>query len=458
MGVPSFTMDHRGGSKSIKPTSPSSSKFLPSSYTSRQTNLPLNLKHFPKNTLSNKTQPNFHNISRPVKHHKISTSTSTSSKKRTCDDEPFQTYPIYPTSAGLAELLDVPSKKLCLDITRPETEVYSRRQKVAKYATMIRQKKLLAKKVSRSSIRMKLSFQKGLPNLTGALCYRISLFQALLHQPMFVNWLLDSHQPQDCVTDEECLPCALRLLVLGYWSGAHELSKLFRGTHGMLKTLGWSADVQSGHADPEEQAAWIFGAIRAVIPSSSFASLDSFMQLTTTSAIRCKCGHVSSTEGHSDRALPIPITPRIQNGTLAHYLHKYMVEIIEGYRCEKCKDDAKKHRKILIGHAPDILAVQLKRFNWNGTKDNSPITINTTLDLNKYRDTNNHDHLIYELSAVIKHAGTASFGHYICSAKGPDGVWYCFDDESVSKSSVSDATSSKSRFTPYLLFFQRKET
>jgi ubiquitin carboxyl-terminal hydrolase 36/42 len=223
-------------------------------------------------------------------------------------------------------------------------------------------------------------------------------------------------------------------------------------------TVGWSADVQSGHADPEEQAAWIFGAMRAVIPSSSFASLESFTQITTTSAIRCKCGHESRTEGHSDHALPVPITPRIQNGTLAHYLHKYMVEVIEGYRCEMCKDESRKHRKQLIGHAPNILAVQLKRFNWNGSKDNSPITINTTLNLDQYRDTSNRDHLAYELTAMVKHAGSTNSGHYICSAKGPNGAWYCFDDDRVSKSSVSDATSSKSRFTPYLLFFQRKET
>ena len=39
---------------------------------------------------------------------------------------------------------------------------------------------------------------KGFQNFTGALCYRHSLFQALLHTPKFVHWLRDYHKPEDC--------------------------------------------------------------------------------------------------------------------------------------------------------------------------------------------------------------------------------------------------------------------
>src|ERR1700709_1039233 len=67
---------------------------------------------------------------------------------------------------------------------------------------------------------MPISSQKGMDN-PGTLCYRISLFQALFHQPQFVNWLLQYHQPQDCVSgrEKECLPCWLRLLIVRYWEG-----------------------------------------------------------------------------------------------------------------------------------------------------------------------------------------------------------------------------------------------
>jgi ubiquitin carboxyl-terminal hydrolase 36/42 len=135
-----------------------------------------------------------------------------------------------------------------------------------------------------------------------------------------------------------------------------------------------------------------------------------------------------------------------------------MVEVIEGYKCEKCKDESEKHRVQLIGHAPDILAVQLKRFRWDGAKDSSFVGINPSLDLDKYRDTHNLDSLKYELTAVIKHGGGARFGHYICCAKGPDGAWYDFNDMSVTRINIGEATSTKSGFTPYLMFYQRKET
>ena len=139
------------------------------------------------------------------------------------------------------------------------------------------------------------------------------------------------------------------------------------------------------------------------------------------------------------------------------YLDKYMVEVVEGYKCEKCEDSSKKQRVLLIGHGPDILTVQLKRFDWDGTKVHTPVRIPTSLDLDEYRDVGNDNQMRYQLTAVIKHAGSGGFGHYVCDAKAGDGEWYHFDDDRKSKCSAAEATSSsKSGFTPYILFFKRK--
>lgn len=136
-----------------------------------------------------------------------------------------------------------------------------------------------------------------------------------------------------------------------------------------------------------------------------------------------------------------------------------MDEIVEDYRCEGCQDKGKKSRTQNIQHAPDILLVQLKRFNWDGSKDSSPVSISVGLDLNRYRDTGNECPLRYELTAVIQHSGSSGFGHYICSARGPDGKWNCFNDSTVSSTDISAAVGGKGRasFTPYMLYFQRKE-
>ena len=183
------------------------------------------------------------------------------------------------------------------------------------------------------------------------------------------------------------------------------------------------------------------------------------MQPSFTTTICChNCGYESRTNGHEDRALPVPIHPAISNGTLGMYLQKYMVETVEGYRCNQCKDSTTdKHRKQLIGYAPDILTVQLKRTGIDGRKLNTHVTIDPVLNLTSYRDTAEGSQLRYELNAVIKHRGTLNFGHYISFAKGPDSTWNEYDDKRKTTSTLGAAISSKDNWTPYLLFFQRKK-
>lgn len=134
-----------------------------------------------------------------------------------------------------------------------------------------------------------------------------------------------------------------------------------------------------------------------------------------------------------------------------------MVEQVEGYRCEKCNDESRKRRHLLVGFGPDVLTVQLKRFEWNGTKVNTVVRIPTTLDLDAYRDVGNTDCMRYQLTAVIKHAGSGGFGHYICDARAADGQWYRFDDRRKTASSAEEATSSRRGFTPYILYFKRED-
>ena len=79
------------------------------------------------------------------------------------------------------------------------------------------------------------SLQRGMKNLTGDLCYRHSLFQALLHSRKICNWLVYNHRSRDCLADdsEECVACAIRRLVIVYWGNMdltmelHIINKLF---------------------------------------------------------------------------------------------------------------------------------------------------------------------------------------------------------------------------------------
>lgn len=90
-----------------------------------------------------------------------------------------------------------PSKK-AKKASESDEEAYFRREKVAKYADQIRKKRKQAATVRGDWSKRTASAQRGLDNLTGVLCYRHSLFQALLHQPKFVNWLEEYHRPELC--------------------------------------------------------------------------------------------------------------------------------------------------------------------------------------------------------------------------------------------------------------------
>jgi uncharacterized UBP type Zn finger protein len=82
--------------------------------------------------------------------------------------------------------------------------------------------------------------QQGMPNFTGNLCYRVSLLQGLLHQPLFVSWIQKYHRKELCVSDSQdtCVSCLIRRLALEYWKGTrssdvvsdilHEIHALFR--------------------------------------------------------------------------------------------------------------------------------------------------------------------------------------------------------------------------------------
>ncbi|KAH8820518.1 hypothetical protein F5884DRAFT_866335 [Xylogone sp. PMI_703] len=361
-----------------------------------------------------------------------------------------------------------PSKK-AKKASESDEETYRRREKVAKYADQLRKKKIQAAKVRGDWSQRSASAQRGLANLTGVLCYRHSLFQALLHQPKFVNWLDEYHRPEQCVSEsrEHCVSCQLRVLSKVYWcQPGHpksQLSQVLADIDKIFRQRGWKPDAGSGgQGDPEEQVSWILKQIREEVPSEFFAYLEASHLLVTNSVVKCnRCGKESKTEAHTEGGLSVPIQPAIRPkpGSLTAYLQRYMDEVVEDYRCEGCQDKGKKSRTQNIQHAPDILLVQLKRFNWDGSKDSSPVSISVGLDLNRYRDTENKSPLRYELTAVIQHSGSTGFGHYICSAKGPDGKWRCFNDSSVSSTDIAAAVGGNGRnsFTPYMLYFQRKE-
>lgn len=75
----------------------------------------------------------------------------------------------------------------------------------------------------------------------------------------------------------------------------------------------------------------------------------------------------------------------------------------------------------------------------------------TGLDLTPYIQKSDRP-AIYDLYAVSNHYGSTGFGHYTAFAQNK-GVWYKFDDSSVSKIDASQVCSTAG----YVLFYKRRD-
>uniref|UniRef100_A0A8C4U7T8 Ubiquitin carboxyl-terminal hydrolase n=1 Tax=Falco tinnunculus TaxID=100819 RepID=A0A8C4U7T8_FALTI len=127
--------------------------------------------------------------------------------------------------------------------------------------------------------------------------------------------------------------------------------------------------------------------------------------------------------------------------------------------CPNCKEHQQATKKLDLWSLPPVLVVHLKRFSYSrymrdklDTLVDFPIN---DLDMSEFLINPNAGPCRYNLIAVSNHYGGMGGGHYTAFAKNKDdGIWYYFDDSSVS-SGCEDQIVSKAA---YVLFYQRQDT
>lgn len=297
---------------------------------------------------------------------------------------------------------------------------------------------------------MPAAVQCGLPNLTGALCYRIALVQALFHIPQVVNCLWDYHLPDHCLADDrnDCFACRFRSLAKAYWMKI-PLQALFKTLHVLLRRRGWTQD---GQADPGEQMLFFLKLLREDLPTSVFSMVDSTFKAFTKQSIPCTCGH-SSISTDTQTQMSVALAPQLQNGELIRYIDRGLRDIID-YRCEKCKSLKKRQLTRKFEHLPEILCCQFNQQDIYGRKLRSNIKLPLAFDLTRCKtsESTDPDRIQYHLISIVQHSGSDNMGHYICTAEGPDGVWKNFNDTQVHGSAPGAVNRS---FAPVLCFFRR---
>uniref|UniRef100_A0A1J3D4T6 Ubiquitin carboxyl-terminal hydrolase n=1 Tax=Noccaea caerulescens TaxID=107243 RepID=A0A1J3D4T6_NOCCA len=135
----------------------------------------------------------------------------------------------------------------------------------------------------------------------------------------------------------------------------------------------------------------------------------------------------------------------------------FQPEILDGnnkYRCGSCKKLVTARKQMSVLQAPNILVIQLKRFEGIfGGKIDKAIAFGEILVLSSFMSKASKDpQAEYKLFGVIVHSGfSPESGHYYAYVKDSLGQWYRCNDSFVSLSTLQDVLSEKA----YILFFSR---
>lgn len=154
--------------------------------------------------------------------------------------------------------------------------------------------------------------------------------------------------------------------------------------------------------------------------------------------------------------LPIPSNNRAPS--LIDCFNLYVEgEVLEGENAwynEDTKQKENVRKKISFWSFPDILVIDLKRFNARNQKNQMLVTFPLdNLDLSPYVVGYKKSSYVYDLYGVCNHGGGVMGGHYTSYVKNANGRWYHFNDTSVSELRSADAIVSPKA---YCLFYRKK--
>jgi len=148
---------------------------------------------------------------------------------------------------------------------------------------------------------------------------------------------------------------------------------------------------------------------------------------------------------------------------IAAFLSEEKLSEQETWYCSKCKEHRQAIKKFDFWRMPEILVVQLKRFDYTKySRDKREDLVSfpiTGLDLGvhlKVPGAPGAQGTVYDLYAVSNHFGGMGGGHYTAYAKNPvNKHWYNFNDSFVER--VDDESQIQTA-AAYMLFYQRRAT
>ncbi|KID78414.1 ubiquitin carboxyl-terminal hydrolase, partial [Metarhizium brunneum ARSEF 3297] len=330
---------------------------------------------------------------------------------------------------------------------------------------------------------------RGIYN-AGATCYQNVVLQSFLHNPLLRNFYLsDGHQSNDC-TVSHCLSCAMddmfqdfyalentngytaANILSGFWISEKKafenlVTTREQDAHEFFQFL--AEELHERNGDGKRPEIGSEHSCNCIIHQTFYGKMQ-----TTTTCQNCK-GTTNTVQSFLDLSLGLDTLMQRKAKktgqkapvlTLNDCLDEEYVKFDKcEYRCHSCSSTQQAKRYTSIKRLPNVLSVQLKRFEYKqGRHDRAASKIDYTVQFplqlsmlpytNRVRSRDNRESLelerscMYDLLSVIVHVGEIETGHYVSYCRVGD-QWFKFNDHKVELATISEVLGAQA----YLLFY-----
>ena len=275
-----------------------------------------------------------------------------------------------------------------------------------------------------------LSLPAGLHNVSGMHCYWNATLQALLSCPQFIQTI-----NRICDLGKNNFITAMYGFLNGKLSNMELYNIYIKSLHLIGKPVEQLRELASNQQCAGETLTYIMELFEHV------PDVIRLFEHRYTHELGClNCKYISHTKTTSIMFELNPTT------NLEKDIYE-TVEIIQDYKCEKCKDVGNKPKRSRLTMLPELIVIIVKNYMWNehgGAKQMAQTTFPEFLEFKPLR---------YRAVAYIDHFGHLNAGHYTATGLRRDSQgnlgWFNFNDSSSSPSGFAPSAATYMAFYSY---------